>query len=372
MSRPRPLFVHATNVTGLGASQVLRSILQALEKEEIGRPVDCLIPAVGPSAGIVSQHSQFRIQALHRKMPNSVSRMLECTLSRHYFGRYPYGITLGDIPLRNIDHQVVLTHQSHLTPPHINPYSEDSLNARMMRWLYRRNLPFAKYVVVQTDVMAQALEASYPEIQGRLRVVPQPPPSGFDVAPCGPGRAPDAACDFFYPAAGYSHKNHALIGRMAAAEQPPEGFGRLLLTLEPKEAEVVDFEIPWLHNAGRLSPEDCIQTYRQVDALFFPSLAESYGLPLVEAMVLGLPVVCSDLPFARWLCEDQAIYFDPQDPVDAWRAINQLVERRRSGWRPSWKEPLAKLPESWDVVARAFVNLLEMPRPDGVRRILTT
>lgn len=363
--------MHATNVTGLGASQVLRSILQALEREDLGRSVDCRIPAVGPSAGIVSEHPEFRIQALHRRLPNSVSRMLECTLSGRYFGRYPYGITLGDIPLRNIDHQVVLTHQSHLTPPHINPYSEDNLNARMMRWLYRRNLPFAKHVVVQTDVMAKALEASYPELRGRLHVVPQPPPSGFDAHPSTRPRTPEAPCDFFYPAAGYRHKNHPLIGRMATAEQPPEGFGRLLLTLEPAEVGIVDLDIPWLHNAGRLSPQHCLQTYRQVDALFFPSLAESYGLPLVEAMVLGLPVVCSDLPFARWLCEDQAIYFDPQDPVDAWRAIGQLIERRRNGWRPDWRQPLVKLPESWDGVARAFLDLLEMPRLDAARRNLT-
>lgn len=364
MSRHQALFVHATNVTGLGASQVLRSILLALQKEDLGWPVDCYVPAVGPSVGTVSERDGFKVQALHRRLPNSVSRMLECTLSGQYFGAYPYGITLGDIPLRNIAHQVVLTHQSHLTPPHINPHSDRTFNARMMRWLYRRNLPFAQHVVVQTEVMAKALEASYPEIQGRLHVVPQPPPSGFEADHPSETRPSEAPLELFYPAAGYPHKNHSLINRMAAVEQPPDAFGRLRVTLKPSEVEAVDLAIPWLHNEGRLSPERCLHTYRQVDALFFPSVAESYGLPLVEAMVLGIPVLCSDLPFARWLCEDQGIYFDPQDPVDAWRAIAELLERRRSGWRPDWTQPLAKLPKSWDVVAQAFLDLLELPSLD--------
>lgn len=361
MSRRQALLVHATNITGLGASQVLRSILASLQKEEIGRDVDCYLPAVGPSAGIVSSQGDFRVHALQRRLPNSVSRMFECVASRAYFGRYEYGITLGDIPLRNVRHQVVLTHQSHLTPPHINPYSDRSVNGRMMRWLYRRNLPRAKHFVVQTEIMRHDLIAAYPELEGRITVVPQPPPIWFKPGASSPTVNPSRPLELFYPAAGYDHKNHRLLGRMAAEGRPPEGFRRLVLTLQPEEASVVDVDVPWLHNVGRLSPDDCLDRYRQVDGLFFPSTAESYGLPLVEAMALGIPVVCSDLPFARWLCEDQGIYFDPQDPQGAWRAIEVLIERRRQGWRPDWSGPLSKLPESWDDVAGAFLRLLNLP-----------
>lgn len=361
MSRRQALMVHATNVTGLGASQVVRSIIASLEKADIGRSIDCYLPTVGPSVDIHSENPRLTFRPFRRRLPNSVSRLLECTCSGLYFEPYRYGITLGDIPLRNIEQQVVLAHQPHLTSPAVNGLSDRHLNARMMRWLFRRNLRFVKHLVVQTQVMADELEASYPEIASRLVVVPQPPPVWFVKDPPRRATLETDALTLFYPAAGYPHKNHRLLARMAAADTSrPSHFGRLIVTLRPEEARQVAMDPPWLENVGRLDPEECLQTYRQAHALFFPSTAESYGLPLVEAMVMGLPVVCSDLPFARWLCEDQAIYFDPQDPVDAWRAVKELGERLASSWSPDWRVPLAKLPRSWDDVGRVFLDLLEM------------
>lgn len=362
MSRPQPLFVHATNVTGLGASQVLRSIITSLEKADLGRDIDCYLPAVGPSVDIDSANPRLRFHPFRRRLPNSVSRLFECLFSERYFKRHTYGMTLGDIPLGNIDQQVVLVHQSHLTSPQIDPLADRSFNARMMRWLFRRNLPYAKHLVVQTQVMADVMEASYPETASRLVVVPQPPPVWFDRDASRRPVAPSKPFTLFYPAAGYPHKNHRLLAHMAALDTPrPALFDRLVLTLQAEEARQVATEPDWVENVGRLSPEQCLDTYRRVDALFFPSTAESYGLPLVEAMAMDLPVVCSDLPYARWLCEDQAIYFDPQDPRDAWRAIGELGDRLAASWSPDWRVPLAKLPQSWDTVGQAFLDLLAMP-----------
>ena len=124
---------------------------------------------------------------------------------------------------------------------------------------------------------------------------------------------------------------------------------------------MVDSSIPWLHNVGRLSPDDCLERYRRVDGLFFPSTAESYGLPLVEAMALGIPVVCSDLPFARWLCETKASTSIPKIPetpgAPSKPSSNGVV---KAGGRIG-SGPLSKLPESWDEVAGAFLRLLELP-----------
>ena len=140
----------------------------------------------------------------------------------------------------------------------------------------------------------------------------------------------------------------------------------VVVTLNSVDRSVLTSSISWVRNMGRLTPSACLQAYQESDALFFPSLLESYGLPLVEAMTQGLPIVCSDLPYARWLCEDQAIYFDPIRPDSAWQAIRELKWRLAEGWQADWRQALAKLPNDWNVVARQFLDVLGFPEGTNV------
>jgi glycosyltransferase involved in cell wall biosynthesis len=48
------------------------------------------------------------------------------------------------------------------------------------------------------------------------------------------------------------------------------------------------------------------------DMLVFPSLCESFGLPLVEAISVNKPIVAADLPYAHEVAKDCAVYFSAQ------------------------------------------------------------
>lgn len=61
--------------------------------------------------------------------------------------------------------------------------------------------------------------------------------------------------------------------------------------------------------------------YRHASALIFASLSEGFGLPLVEAMRYGLPVIASDIPVFRELGLDYPTYFDFADPASLEGAI---------------------------------------------------
>jgi glycosyltransferase involved in cell wall biosynthesis len=67
-------------------------------------------------------------------------------------------------------------------------------------------------------------------------------------------------------------------------------------------------------------PEDLLGAlYAQAGLLAYPSLVEGFGLPLLEAMVTGTPVLASDIPVLREIGGDAALYAPPDD-AEAWAA----------------------------------------------------
>lgn len=65
--------------------------------------------------------------------------------------------------------------------------------------------------------------------------------------------------------------------------------------------------------------------YREADAFVFASSCENLPNILLEAMASGLPIACSNRGPMPEVAGDAAVYFDPEDPVDIARAIEQLV-----------------------------------------------
>jgi glycosyltransferase involved in cell wall biosynthesis len=72
--------------------------------------------------------------------------------------------------------------------------------------------------------------------------------------------------------------------------------------------------VVFLGESGTLSDDDVRSLYQMADALFFPSTAEGYGLPLIEAALHGLPVFCSDIPAHREVAVS-ATFFNLDEPA---------------------------------------------------------
>ena len=78
---------------------------------------------------------------------------------------------------------------------------------------------------------------------------------------------------------------------------------------------------------GRIPDEILVPAYQHAALFFFPSLYEGFGLPVIEAMAAGTPVVCSNATSLPEVGKDAALYFDPSDPAEGAAALLEALSR---------------------------------------------
>jgi glycosyltransferase involved in cell wall biosynthesis len=103
---------------------------------------------------------------------------------------------------------------------------------------------------------------------------------------------------------------------------------------------------------GEIPDADLPALYNGAQAFVFPSLYEGFGLPVLEAMACGVPVVCSNTSSMPEIVGDAAIILDPQD-VDAWVAtLTEVLNREalRAEMRRKGQERAKMF--SWEETAR--------------------
>ena len=133
------------------------------------------------------------------------------------------------------------------------------------------------------------------------------------------------------------------------------------MTLEPEAAARVipaeDRDV--VHNLGNLTAEQVRAAFVASSALFLPTLVESYGLPYLEALALRRPILTSDRDFARWICGDLALYFDPLDAASIADAIERHAnEPMPADYAERAAHRLRAFPADWGEVARRLEDVL--------------
>lgn len=78
-------------------------------------------------------------------------------------------------------------------------------------------------------------------------------------------------------------------------------------------------------NVGSISNAECPSLYKECDIIFLPTLAECFSAAYPEAMIMGKPIITSDLPFARAICSNAALYVNPMNPAEIAEAIVRVI-----------------------------------------------
>ena len=82
---------------------------------------------------------------------------------------------------------------------------------------------------------------------------------------------------------------------------------------------------PFVKHVGYVSDAELAGLYLHAACFVFPSLYEGFGIPPLEAMARGCPVVASNAASIPEVCGKAAVYFDPRDPASFLNALNLVM-----------------------------------------------
>jgi glycosyltransferase involved in cell wall biosynthesis len=164
-------------------------------------------------------------------------------------------------------------------------------------------------------------------------------PPGVAPVPASSAHVPITGRFMLYPARDWAHKRHPFL--LAVMDEVWKASPDVTLVLTGWHDGSPAAEPSTRRRRGRVVnlgyiPENELQAlYERAEALLFPSSFEGFGLPVLEAMAAGCPVVCSGLEVLRELVADAALV-PPADEPKAWaRAITEELPARRASLRSS-------------------------------------
>lgn len=234
-------------------------------------------------------------------------------------GRSPMVVTIHDL--------------SYLRHPELG---EESL-VGYLRGAVPRSLRRASVVIAVSATVAAELVEAYPSVAGKVRAIP----NGVTISPDARRSAPRSNDRPRILVVGTiePRKNHRALLR--AMPYVWEAFPETELVVVGRVGWRADAIVDELNAAAcssavtvqhAVSDQELESRFGEATVFVYPSLYEGFGLPILEAMGRGVPVVAGDIPSLRETGGDAASYADPANPEAIGAAIVDLLasERKRT------------------------------------------
>jgi glycosyltransferase involved in cell wall biosynthesis len=377
MSRRRVL-VNALSLTQGGGRSYVTNVLRELDRDDRGFDVTVL---VSPGQLRRDAASHLVIQSARLPGADRPSRVLarvlyEETLLPLRARRFDLLYCLADVApaLGSVPTVVALRN--------LNIYDRrfyDTRRLRALERLVRAGVRRARRVVFPSHAAAALIRRRLPLRDEQVAVVPHG--ISLEVFRDPAATVPSDVPYVFLPAALERHKNisvliqslrHVADPRLEAwiaggSDTDPACAGDLRRTAESLGLE------DRVRFLGPVPYAEVLRYYRGAAALVFPSLLETFGHPLLEAMASGTPVVAADIPAFREIAGDAALYFPPQDPVRLAREIDRALGCRAETLRRveagrtraagfSWKASVDRLCSVFEDALRSDPRPRRRPR----------
>lgn len=259
----------------------------------------------------------------------------------------------------------------------------DRLQVLLHSAMVRRRLKRTKLILCQTPVVRTRFAAKFGYSESQIKVLPMLAPSD-NSAPPETGRNPsrsrstDGEFRVLVLTRYLTHRNPSAIPELCRTHRAffKERGIRFITTIRPDDhpaapAYLKAIDHPdcrdFVTNVGALTRPQVWESLRDCDVLWMPTLLETFCLPFVEAMVAGCPILAPDLDFAKYVCGDAAMYYDPWRTDSIAECLIRLADDDQLGKRLKEAGMQAvrnskRLAGSWDVVADDLLDALNSIR----------
>jgi glycosyltransferase involved in cell wall biosynthesis len=329
------VLVNAVSIKEGGPRVVLLRLLQSMQG---CRPdVDWCVAVPPEMAANLGHHPRTQLLAVNAdRSPLSLFRWYEHDLSataRRWRSDVVFSVT-NYLPVQPMRRPTLLLEQhaghfsgefDRLTRQAIHSEWRRRLWQLKGRWV-RRSVNAATVLTVQTQALADAITKATGRPRESIRVIPHGP--GWVQHSAAPVRRHGDRWRIGYTAKWGVQKNFVTLLK-AVERLRRKGFPvTLVLTLDAAHGPVPEFlaqaqalvSAGVIENRGEVPGESMAGLYDELDIFVFPSLCESFGMPMVEAMARGLPIVVADVPVNREITGDAGLTFPALD-ADALASI---------------------------------------------------
>ncbi len=262
-----------------------------------------------------------------------------------------------------------------LTVPdtHWRSYGRSSLRRFIQNEYVKQCVRRANHVITISEFSRREILSAFRPPQAKVSVTYLAPrlrggpmaESGGKPAPATVGASPPYAVAFSSSA---PNKNIPRLIEAFARARHQHGLCHQLVIVGhlPKDCQLGS-PPPWLVLTGYLSEDRLEALLRAGEMLVFPSIYEGFGLPVLEAMELGLPVVCSTAAALLEVAGDAACFFDP------YSIEGMGAEIARVAANPSLRDELRRRGQanlqrfSWEATASQTARIYHElhGKPDG-------
>jgi glycosyltransferase involved in cell wall biosynthesis len=316
-----------------------RVIPEMAKRLEFGEELHLVV-----SPRLREMHQGYGPNVFYIPYPWSNERRIPRTLSEHLYSPLRLPLSKIDVfntlmaPVVNPSWSLVL----HMKTMHAytSPESVKPLPRMYRRWSYPRSAKSAEAIIINSESLRSEIDHYLDIDPGKLRLIYEAVDHElFQPGDAGAARAKVAARGVTKPfvlfvSSLWPYKNCDGLLRAWALARPElkdrqlaiVGPGRdeqYLAQLKALAAEVgITGDVVFV---GGVPLDETVNFYQAADAFVYPSFNETFGLPILEAMACGCPVVTSDTSAMPEIAGGAAVLSDPHDPASIARAIVEAV-----------------------------------------------